>query len=153
MCGFKCVPDDLEGQINLLVKYIKMKSTEIIWYCLFNFDEESQASIFSYRPLTFWHSANVFSLVSAIVIFQNSGQTLNAHWSEHEETMMVGLIKLLKSVFELLTSCNCCHGHNREEIFPEGVDRKTPRGHPVSPLETGHKGDSDTSFLHKTFRS
>lgn len=63
-------------------------------------------------------------------------------------TMTVGLIKLLKSVFELLTPRNCCHGHNREEISPEGVDRKTPRGHPVSPSETGHKGDSVTSFLH-----
>ncbi len=71
--------------------------------------------------------------------------------TQHEYTLMVGLIKLFKSVFALLTSRNCCHGHNPEEMSPEGADRKTPRGHPVSPSQTGHKGDSDTSFLHKTF--
>lgn len=85
-----------------------------------------------------------FSLVSAIVIIQNvllrtdTECTLIWAWGNNDG----GPHKTFNRFFELLTSCNCCHGHNREEIFPEGVDRKTPRGHPVSPLETGHKGDS-----------
>ncbi len=70
--------------------------------------------------------------------------------------MMVGL-----GVFELLTSRNCCHGHNREEISPEGVDRKTLRGLPVSPSQTGHKGDQFSAlnlrvivvYSHKLFIS
>lgn len=131
---------------------------EIIWYCPFNFDQESQASVLTNknREVTFWHSDFVENLVvcAMLAIIRTSLLSPTLLRSQHEEAMIVGLITFLKSVFELLTSRNCCHGHNREEISPEGVDRKTLRGHPVSPSETGHKGDADASlhehsmFLH-----